>query len=178
MRKTPKTIALSLIASLEIKKVEPLSLLIRELDEFYQSVRQTRFFKTVKEKRMGTKEKSAILDKALSMLPFGPECQATLQVLVKRNQMGDLPGVIASLKEIRHREFKVDEAEVITVRPLTSEQRKRAEKALSKISGTEVLVREKINPAILGGLVFKLGDSVIDASLIRKIVEMRKKLTA
>lgn len=177
MRKTPKTIALSLIASLEIKKVEPLSLLIGELGEFYKSVRQTRFFKAIKEKRVSSKVRAAILGKALSILPFGPECQATLHALVNRNQMEDLPKVIASLNEIRMREFKVSEAEVVTVKPLTTEQRKRAEKALSKISGTEVLIREKMDSSILGGLVFKLGDSVVDASLLRKIVEMRKKLT-
>jgi F-type H+-transporting ATPase subunit delta len=86
--------------------------------------------------------------------------------------------VVAALKEIRVREFKVGEATVVTVKPLTQTQKDRTAKALSKISGSEVLIREKVNPAILGGLVLKLQDSVIDASLIRKIVEMKKKLTA
>ena len=39
-------------------------------------------------------------------------------------------------------------------------------------------MKETLNPAILGGLVFRLQDSVIDASLVRKIVEIRKQMTA
>jgi len=99
-------------------------------------------------------------------------------MLADRNQVADLPRLIAALKEFRLKEFKISEAEVITVKPLSKEQKASASTILSKISGTEVLMKEAINPAILGGLVLRLQDSVIDASLIRKIIEMRKQLTA
>jgi ATP synthase F1 delta subunit len=178
MKKTPKTIAQAIVRSLELKGVDPLSHLIGDLDSFYESVRQTNYFKTLKGILAKPMEKRAILTKTLPMLPLGAECQAVLLMLADRNQMADLPRVVAALKEIRVREFKVGEATVVTVKPLTQTQKDRTAKALSKISGSEVLIREKVNPAILGGLVLKLQDSVIDASLIRKIVEMKKKLTA
>lgn len=92
--------------------------------------------------------------------------------------MVDLPKIIEALKEIRLKDYKITEAEVITVTPLSSEQKNRAVKTLKKISGTDMILTEKINPSILGGLIFKLNDSIVDASLIRKIREMNKLLTA
>lgn len=178
MKKAPKTIALAIIRSLQFKAAAPLNELIQDLDLFYESVRQTRYFKTLKGVVAKPVEKRAILEKTLPLLPLGTECKAVLMALADRNQMADLPKVIVSLRGIRLKEFKVAEADVITVKPLSQEQRDRTTKTLSKISGSEILIREKVNPAILGGLVLKLQDSVIDASLIRKIVEMKKKLTA
>jgi ATP synthase F1 delta subunit len=178
MRKSPKTIAQAIVRSFQVKEAAPMSRLIEDLDRFYEAVRQTKYFKALKGILTKPAEKRAILQKTLPMLPLGVECQAVLMALADRNQMADLPRVVAALKEIRLKKFKVEEAEVITVKPLTQEQKGRASKTLSKMSGSEILIREKVNPAILGGLVLKLQDSVIDASLIRKIVEMKKRLTA
>jgi len=176
MRKAPKAIAQAIVRSLIVKAAAPLNALIVDLDHFYEAVRQTRYFKTLKGVVAKPAEKRAILEKTLPSLPLGTESQAVLLALADRNQMADLPKVIATLKDIRLKEFKVAEAEIVTVKPLSQEQRDRASKTLSKISGSEILIREKVNPAILGGLVLRLQDSVIDASLIRKIVEMKKLL--
>ena len=178
MRKAPKTIAQAIIRSLQIKEAGPLNELIGDLDLFYGSFRQTKVFKTVRSALVKASEKKAILEKIFPQLPLGTGSQAVLTILADRNQVADLPRLIAVLKEIRLKEFKISEAEVVTVKPLNKEQKASASAILSKISGTEVLMKETINPAILGGLVLRLQDSVIDASLIRKIIEMRKQLTA
>jgi ATP synthase F1 delta subunit len=178
MRKAPKTIAQAIVRSLQITEAGPLNELIGDLDQFYGNFRQTKVFKTVKSVLVKPSEKRAIFQKILPQLPFGTESQAILMMLAERNQVADLPKVITALKEIRLKDYKISEAEVITVKPLSEEQKASASAILSKISGSEVLMKETLNPAILGGLVFRLQDSVIDASLVRKIVEMRKKLTA
>ncbi len=178
MRKAPKTIAQAIVRSFKIKEAAPMNHLIEDLDRFYEAVRQTKYFKALKGILTKPAEKRAILQKTLPMLPLGEECQAVLMALADRNQMADLPRVVAALKEIRMKEFKVETADVITVKPLNQAQRDRVAKALSKISGSEILIREKVNPALLGGLVLRFQDSVIDASLVRKIIEMKKQLTA
>jgi len=178
MRKAPKTIAQAIVRSLQIKEAGPLNELISDLDLFYGSFRQTKVFKTIKSTLVKPSEKRAIFEKIFPQLPFGAESQAILMMLADRNQVADLPRLIMALKEIRLREYKICDAEVITVKPLNGEQKASATAILSKISGSEVLVKETLNPAILGGLVFRLQDSVIDASLVRKIIEMRKQLTA
>jgi F-type H+-transporting ATPase subunit delta len=178
MRKAPKTIAQAIIRSLQIKEVGPLNELIGDLDLFHGSFRQTKIFKTVKSMLVKPSEKRAIFQKIFPQLPFGAESQAVLMMLADRNQVSDLPRLIVALKEIRLRDHNICDAEVVTVKPLDKEQKAKTNEILSKISGSEVLVKETLNPSILGGLVFRLQDSVIDASLVRKIVEMRKQLTA
>jgi len=178
MRKNPKTIAQAVVRSLQFKGVDPLNHLIGDLDSFYESVRQTNYFKTLKGILTKPSEKRVILEKTLPMLPLETECKSVLMTLADLNQIAELPKVILALKDIRLKEFKVAEADVITVKPLTPAQKERVSKTISKISGSEILIRERVNPAILGGLILHFQDSVIDASLVRKIVELRKKLTA
>ncbi|MEK7528835.1 MAG: F0F1 ATP synthase subunit delta [Patescibacteria group bacterium] len=176
MKKTPKSIAQSLIRSLEIKEAGELSALISELGAFHTGVQRTTIFKALKGILTRNEEKNAILDKMLSSIPLSNGSQALLFILVQKNQVADLPRVIAALKELRVKTFNVDEADVITVRALSISQRETAEKLLQKISGCTVIIKERINPAILGGLVVRLRDSIIDASLIRKIRDLKKRL--
>lgn len=176
MKKTPKIIVQSLVRSLEINEVAVLNALISELDDFYETAKYAHFFKLLKGPLMNLNEKRAILNTVLNSFSVGMEAQALLTLLIQKNQMADLPRVISSLREFRVKKFNVDEAEVITAKPLTDAQRERAKIILKKISGGEVLIHEKIHPAILGGLVIKLRDSLLDASLLRKIKEIRKYL--
>jgi F-type H+-transporting ATPase subunit delta len=178
MRKSPKIIAQAVVRSLGIKAVDPLNTLIEGLGRFDETMRKAKALKALRGSQTPSAEKKAILEKVLPHFSMNLEGQAVLGLLAERNQMADLPRVIEALKEIRMREYKIREAVVISVQPLTATQKASSEKILSKISGSDVILTEKMNPALLGGLMFKIGDTVIDASLIRKIQELRKQLTA
>lgn len=178
MKKTPKIIAQSLVKAFGYKTVEPLNRLISELDQFHAAVRQSPYFKSLKALYAKASEKRRLLESTLPRFPFGTEFGATLHCLADLNQMADLPKVIEALREFRMREFKVVEAEIITAAPLSETQKTQAVKTLSKLSGFEVMASQKTNRTILGGLVFHLGDTVIDASLARKIRNLNKHLIA
>ena len=176
MRKSPKIIAQSVVRSLGIKAVDKLNVLIAELDRFHSELSRAAFYKTLKSPLVKVAEKEAMLEKILPHFNLCPESLALIRVLAHRNQMNDLPKVAEALKDIRLREYRLQEAEVVTAKPLGSEQKTRAQKAVSRLSGSDILLSEKMNPAILGGLIFRFGDTVVDASLVRKIKELRKQL--
>ena len=68
-------------------------------------------------------------------------------------------------------EFKGDAAEVTSALPLTGDEQETVKKSFSAKE-----VTFKVNPAILGGLVVKIGDKVLDGSVAGKLEGLRHSL--
>ncbi|OQX54062.1 MAG: ATP synthase F1 subunit delta, partial [Candidatus Omnitrophica bacterium 4484_213] len=62
-----------------------------------------------------------------------------------------------------------EQAEITSVYPLKAEQKKRLIKTLSEKVGQNIELKEKIDKEIIGGVIIKLGDIVIDGSLKNKL---------
>ncbi|MDI6892237.1 MAG: ATP synthase F1 subunit delta [Actinomycetota bacterium] len=67
-------------------------------------------------------------------------------------------------------------AEVTTAVELTDELSKKLQAELSHLTGKKVLLRPNVDESILGGMVIRLGDKVIDCSLRHQLDQMRDKL--
>ena len=59
---------------------------------------------------------------------------------------------------------------------LTAQQRRRLAEALAAIYGHEVYINVVIDPAVIGGLTIQVGDELIDASVVSRLVAVRRKL--
>jgi F-type H+-transporting ATPase subunit delta len=57
------------------------------------------------------------------------------------------------------------EAQVISARPLDAEQQERLRAALARRVGAEVALQLQHDPALIGGLVVRLGDLLLDGSV-------------
>lgn len=66
------------------------------------------------------------------------------------------------------------EVEVISVFPLTEEQKKELKKKLDKRLGTDIKLKEKVDPQLIAGVVITLGSVVIDGSLKSRIQQGTK----
>ncbi|MBI3150962.1 MAG: F0F1 ATP synthase subunit B [Chloroflexi bacterium] len=71
--------------------------------------------------------------------------------------------------------FKGEAAEITSALPLTKDEEATVKKdVLSKVGATEVSFR--VDPSILGGLVIKVGDKVMDGSVSGKLEGLRQNL--
>lgn len=59
---------------------------------------------------------------------------------------------------------------------LSADQIQKLEDKLSKSTGKRIVLSQKIDPEILGGLVVHLGDKVIDNSFKKKLDGMKDEL--
>jgi F-type H+-transporting ATPase subunit delta len=67
-------------------------------------------------------------------------------------------------------------ARVRTAQPLSAEQQTRLARALAARAGREVELEVEVDPALVGGLVAQLGDTVYDGSLRTQLVQLRSAL--
>ena len=67
-------------------------------------------------------------------------------------------------------------AEVVTAAPMDSEQAARLAEMLRDVAGRDVVISSREDPSILGGLIARVGDKVIDGSTRTRLEGMRKRL--
>lgn len=68
-------------------------------------------------------------------------------------------------------------ARVTTAVPLSEDQQTRLAQALAREFGGELRLQVVVDPSILGGLTIRVGDELIDASVLRQLDTAHRKLT-
>jgi F-type H+-transporting ATPase subunit delta len=104
-----------------------------------------------------------------------PITTALVSFVVGAGRGRDLPAIIDKLVEDAAEERKQAVAEVHSVIPLSDDQRTRLGDALSRATGKQVSVKVVIDPSILGGIVARIGDTVIDGSVRHRLDELKEK---
>jgi F-type H+-transporting ATPase subunit delta len=66
--------------------------------------------------------------------------------------------------------------EVTTAMPLDPEERASIAADLQRITGKRILLEERVDPAILGGVVARVGDTLIDGSVRRRLHLLREQI--
>ena len=122
--------------------------------------------------RISETEKSAVLSKA-----FGDKVPAIflrfLQILVTKRRQMLVPAIATEYHAI------LDESEErvhanVTMAQAPGEGEERAITAqLTRVLGKKVVPHFAVNPAILGGLIVKVGDTIMDGSLRRRLNRLR-----
>jgi F-type H+-transporting ATPase subunit b len=69
-----------------------------------------------------------------------------------------------------------DTAEVVSALPLTADEQKTIQNDVLAKVGPQVKVEYKVDPSILGGLIVKVGDKVLDGSVAGQLDELRTSM--
>jgi F-type H+-transporting ATPase subunit delta len=106
-----------------------------------------------------------------------PWVSRTLKLLVENGRFGVFPQLVQWFTEYLHQHENVTRAEVVTAVELEAELKKRIQKTLESTLGfNRVEIQSRVEPGILGGVIIKVQDRVIDGSYVGRLEEMRKHL--
>jgi len=72
----------------------------------------------------------------------------------------------------------VAEAEISSAVELSAAQKKELAATLSRLTGKKIEPTYSLNPALLGGAVVRIGDTIYDGSLRSRLNEMRARLAS
>lgn len=113
-------------------------------------------------------------------LPQGApqEVRNFVSVLLSRNDIGLLPDVIEQFRQLAVRGPKAQIVRVTSAVPLTDEEKRALAEKLVAQFGENLEFEYREDPSILGGLVVRVGDRVIDASVAGKLKALRETLVA
>jgi len=100
------------------------------------------------------------------------------KLLAKNNRLKMAPAIIEKFGNIWNRENGILEADVESAYPLNDEISGKITKEIKeKYGAKEVILNNKINKDIKGGIIIKIGDEVIDRS-VKKQLKMLKQALA
>lgn len=99
-----------------------------------------------------------------------------LQIMNKRGRLGVIGAVAKAYKRERERLRGRTEVHVRTAVPLNSKLRERLMEGLKRRTGGDVDLVETVDTSLLGGLVLRIGDRKLDASLATQLLRLRRAL--
>jgi F-type H+-transporting ATPase subunit delta len=88
-----------------------------------------------------------------------------LGVLAQNGRLAALPAIIRQYEVMLNAHKGTSTAEVVSARKLTAKQVKALESKLKARTGRDMAVDVTVDPAILGGLIVRIGSEQIDSSI-------------
>lgn len=101
-----------------------------------------------------------------------------LEQVVRVPRGRSLDVVVGHLAELAAARRQRTVAQVTAAAPLTAEQEERLAGVLSRIYGRTISVQVDVDPEILGGLLVRVGDEVIDGSVANRLAMAARGLPA
>ncbi len=99
-----------------------------------------------------------------------------LLLLVDKRREGILPTIIYEYVNLANQARNIVEAEVTTALPLDEDQHTALVNKLSLVTGKKIVLKIQINKRIIGGIIVKIGDKLIDGSVACQLATLKKAL--
>lgn len=123
----------------------------------------------------GRKKKAAVARFA-EQIGFSPLLKNFMYVLIDHRRTAMLGEILASLETQLDERRGIVRANVQSARPLDEAQRQAIEAALGRATGKQVFGQYKVDEALIGGLVARVGSRVYDGSVRGQLQAMRGRL--
>lgn len=123
-------------------------------------------------------QKVAILDKLNEKLGLQKELRNLLAVLINNNRIGQVNEVAASYCTLLQQRLGIRQAEVVTARALTDDEKKSLLEGVGKLAGARVEASFTEDASILGGAVVRIGSTVYDGSVRGRLDRLKEALVA
>ena len=99
-----------------------------------------------------------------------------VSMVVGAERAGELPAIVERFLELSAEQRQHEVAEVRAAVALDDQVRDRLAQALSHATGKQVEVKVVIDPNVLGGVVARIGDTVIDGSVRHRLDQLKERL--
>ncbi len=120
-------------------------------------------------------QREKVLDELLAD-KVSPHTLGLLSFIVTQGRARQLPQILENVSRLAAEARQSVVAEVRTAVPLDDEQQAELAAALSKATNKNVTVKVIIDASVIGGVVAKVGDTVIDGSIKRRLEQLKEQV--
>jgi F-type H+-transporting ATPase subunit delta len=155
---------------------EPVLKQLADIGAAYQESAQLRnFFSSPAVPR---EAKHGVVEKLVARLGASRILRNFLFVVIDHRRTQALPEIIAAFQQVIRQRQGVAEAEVISAAALNDAQKAQLLQTLERLTGKKIQPTFSLQPALLGGAVVRIGDTIYDGSLKSRLNQMREHLAA
>ncbi|MBO1328443.1 ATP synthase F1 subunit delta [Acetobacter suratthaniensis] len=124
------------------------------------------------DRRLDIKVSSAAVLAVLEAQGFGQLLRNFVGVVAENRRLPVLRRVLSALDALAIARRGEVVAEVVSVAPLSSEQRAQLQVRLAEAGYSRITIRERVDSSLLGGLVVRVGAKLYDASLKTRLFRL------
>jgi len=122
--------------------------------------------------------KQSVMRDVLALQPVSKVVARLLTLVVENDDMNEMDAIVAAFEQRVLDLHKVVRAEITSAVPLPADKVQAIEASLATASGARVVITPRVDPAILGGIVAKVGSRVYDGSVARHLARIRARLVS
>ena len=98
------------------------------------------------------------------------------RLLLRRGRTALGPQIAEAFQELLDEERGISHAVVTTAVSLSEDDAKAVARRLSELTGREVIVETRVDEGLLGGLVARIGDRLIDGSTRSRLTALKRQM--
>jgi F-type H+-transporting ATPase subunit delta len=121
-------------------------------------------------------EKQAILRSLLPRIAPSDTVQRFALLLLERGRIGVLPAIGRAYREMADARAGQVRATVTSASPLGVTELDKVRRSLEQRTGQKVILETAVDPDLIGGVVARVGDLVLDGSVRTQLEELRRRL--
>jgi len=121
-------------------------------------------------------QRREVVKRLASAMKLDAAPTSLLFLLADRNRLGHLDGVVRSFRELADEKLGRMRAHVTTAVALEASAEKALAEKLARATRTKIIVERAVDPAILGGVVARVGSLVYDGSVRTQLAALRREL--
>jgi len=99
-----------------------------------------------------------------------------LEMVISKEREEILSDVPAAFEHLAYQMLNLQPVSVTSAVPLSAAEREQLAAALGRRTGKRIELHERVDPALMGGAVVRLGDTVIDGSVRGQLRRLRDRL--
>jgi F-type H+-transporting ATPase subunit delta len=145
-----------------------------DLRRIVQAVTDLQLREILASPKIRFEEKASLLTQSLEGV--SPLALKLASLLVVRGHLGVAEGIADEYDRLLDAQRGIEQAEVITAVPLDEDDKERVTRKLGELRGKKVIVAAQVDPDVIGGMVARIGDQLLDGSTRGKLLALRKNL--
>jgi F-type H+-transporting ATPase subunit delta len=150
----------------------------KELSAFSELVRaHTDLRVALESPAVPSAKKVAVVAQLLDRLQPSSPVRKLLLLLAERDRLELLQDLVSVYHERVMEHLKVIQAEVTTAAPLPADRIAQLQQRLGASIGRTVTLTTRVDPALIGGMVTRIGSTVYDGSVATQLAALRQRLT-
>ena len=162
--------------ALEQGAAEPVLKQLRDFNAAYQESAELRNF--LASPAVDREAKHGVIEKLAARLGASKIIRNFLFIMIDNQRTTLLPQMLESLQLVLQQRQGVAEANVVSATTLTDAQKTQLQQTFEKLTGKKIQAEYSQDPALLGGAMVRIGDTIYDGSLRNRLNQMRARLAA
>jgi F-type H+-transporting ATPase subunit delta len=163
---------------LAAEQTKSLASIATDLEKVAALIEASREFRMLLASPIVSPAKKAAVIREIFAKRIGTDTLNVMLLMIEKHRESVLREMIVQFQALRDEQLGIINVDVTTAVEITGPQEKDLVKQLEKTTKKKVRVRFALDHAIAGGLVIRIGDTVLDASVRRQLELLRQRFVA